>query len=519
MSDPDSLETSPEVPDDLEHTKLQGPNAATEGNGGSDDSLLEAITTAIAAYREPNAPSNELQELVERLARTYRPEADVYVAKLTSESLYNIIWQGRSITGAHDLYFFVLRTGSADRAIEEAKARLNPPVGGGFEAIMVLEQENGSWVPRHLYHYDGSDLPDRLHDAGTTGVEIVPVTKPSHHTSRLVEPADLTVDPELLTAEEVLLHLQEAKNVVLEGPPGTGKSRMALEVVDRLSQGSPDATRLSVIAPDWELEPARTRLVEAPLVWEMIQFHASYSYEDFVRGLRIDPEAGGFAMTPVDGILTRMARVAKMRAGKPTLLVVDEVNRASLPAVLGEAVFALDPAHRGRSVRLQHGTPGAHSLTVPTNLFLLGTMNTADRSISLTDVAIRRRFRFLAMDPSPEAVEEFYRGLPNRLRVAMTLFEGARACVKEPGLQVGHSYFLVSVSDPQADAEWAASITDRLVYAVRPLLAEYTAEGISVGPWRLQLESIQVDIDLLTANREELQYAIEHLLGSTESSE
>src|SRR5690606_34411198 len=152
-------------PDDQEHSTVRPSVAEAEGNGRSPDTLLDELTSAIEAYQVPGANSSELQALVKRLAQRHRRDAEVYVAKLTSESLNNAFWQGRTITGSHELYFFVLRTGSLDNAIREAKARLHLQEEGGFEAILIFEMEEDKWVPRHLYHYDDSDVPERLRTA------------------------------------------------------------------------------------------------------------------------------------------------------------------------------------------------------------------------------------------------------------------------------------------------------------------------------------------------------------------
>jgi len=207
-----------------------------------------------------------------------------------------------------------------------------------------------------------------------------------------------------LDARGVAQHLIEAKNAILAGPPGTGKTRLALEAAQYLAGAGKSAVRLEDLLNGRTLASVSAAELQAPeVVWEIVQLHASYSYEDFVRGLRTDPSKKGFALQSVDGVLPIISAVAAARGAKLSLLIVDEINRANIATVFGETIFAMDPSHRGRPVRLQYDAPqgGDDTLTIPPSLLMLGTMNTADRSIAMVDFAVRRRFRFLSVPPSP----------------------------------------------------------------------------------------------------------------------
>jgi 5-methylcytosine-specific restriction protein B len=194
-------------------------------------------------------------------------------------------------------------------------------------------------------------------------------------TKRGPPPVDL-VDPLVEAAEELLLDraflddiknlLQETKQVIFYGPPGTGKTFVA----QRLAQA---------LAGD----PARTMLV---------QFHPSTSYEDFFEGFRPLPAAGGGIVYALqDGPLRIMAAAAASDPSHTYILVIDEINRAQLQKVLGELFFLLE--YRDKQVRPLYRPDEPFSL--PENLWLIGTMNTADRSIALVDTALRRRFQFV----------------------------------------------------------------------------------------------------------------------------
>lgn len=175
--------------------------------------------------------------------------------------------------------------------------------------------------------------------------------------------------------QELIDLLRARQQVVFYGPPGTGKTYLAQEIARHV------AGRGAV---------------------QLVQFHPSYAYEDFFEGFRPSDRDGavGFALTP--GPLRRIAADAKANPGEPYVLIVDEINRANLPKVFGELYFLLE--YRNRSIPLQYSP--AESFALPANLLLIGTMNTADRSIALVDAAIRRRFAFVELHPDEEPVRD-----------------------------------------------------------------------------------------------------------------
>ena len=176
--------------------------------------------------------------------------------------------------------------------------------------------------------------------------------------------------------EEIKALLDEKRQVVLQGPPGTGKTYVALALANFLA-GSKERVTL-------------------------VQFHASYAYEDFVQGYRPvlgDNQQPGFALT--DGPLIRAAEAARDEPQEKHYLIIDEINRGNLAKVFGELFFLLE--YRNRDIRLQYQGDEEEDFSLPENLYVIGTMNTADRSIALVDLALRRRFYFVefAADDGP----------------------------------------------------------------------------------------------------------------------
>ena len=188
-------------------------------------------------------------------------------------------------------------------------------------------------------------------------------------------------------------------NTILYGPPGTGKTYATVRRCVEICRGE---------APESEEETRKLydNFVEKKQI-SFITFHQSYGYEEFVEGLR--PEAGdnggaGFSLVPKKGILKQIAERAKEYKKYRYVLVIDEINRANVSKVLGELVTLLEEdkrqgAENEVAVKLPHSV---HYFTLPSNLYILGTMNTADRSIALLDTALRRRFDFEELPPEPD---------------------------------------------------------------------------------------------------------------------
>lgn len=175
--------------------------------------------------------------------------------------------------------------------------------------------------------------------------------------------------------QELLDVLRERKQIVLYGPPGTGKTFLAREIAYHLS--APEAVRL-------------------------VQFHPAYTYEDFFEGYRPEKNSDGmvgFTLKP--GPLRKMAAEASRNPGQPHVLIIDEINRANLAKVFGELYFLLE--YRQSKIELQY-SPETFSL--PRNVFIIATMNTADRSIAQFDIALRRRFAFIELHPDEPPVRD-----------------------------------------------------------------------------------------------------------------
>jgi hypothetical protein len=207
----------------------------------------------------------------------------------------------------------------------------------------------------------------------------------------------------------------------------------------------------------------------------LVQFHPAYSYEEFVEGIKarsVEVNGRHDVTYPVeDGLLCTFAAEAALRPSEPHVLIIDEINRGNLPRVFGELLYLLE--YREQTVGLPYSR---RSFRLPGNLYLLGTMNAADRSVALIDQALRRRFSFLEMPPDAAVLAGWLRAHPpvdgpGFSETVVALFERLNARLRAdlgPHCQVGHSYFMV----PGLDEDRLRVIWE---HHVQPLLAEYFA--------------------------------------------
>ncbi|MFZ5808235.1 MAG: AAA family ATPase [Chloroflexota bacterium] len=258
--------------------------------------------------------------------------------------------------------------------------------------------------------------------------------------------------------EEILDRIRVKKAVILQGAPGVGKTFLAKKLAYALLE---------------EVDDERV---------EMVQFHQSYSYEDFVRGYRpVAGQAGSFALQ--NGIFYDFCQKAAADPDRPYGFIIDEINRGNLSQIFGELLMLIEGDKRGRehAVPLVYRGPDEPRFFIPSNLYLIGLMNIADRSLAMVDYALRRRFAFITLQPQYESQlfrdwllkREMDPNLAQRIIERLSVLN--RIIRDDPLLgenyQIGHSYFCPKGEDFSAlTADWFRSIVRTEIV---PLLKEY----------------------------------------------
>ena len=265
--------------------------------------------------------------------------------------------------------------------------------------------------------------------------------------------------------------LERKGQVILYGPPGTGKTYHALRAAKELAALSSFGRGFDALQENERRALEAGDEGQAPLV-RLCAFHPSYGYEDFLEGFRPEAAAGQMRFTLRDGIFKTLCDEARRRPERRYYLIIDEINRGDLPRIFGELMTVLEKNKRGVPIRLAvSGQP----FTVPANVFLIGTMNTADRSIALLDAALRRRFAFMELMPDYEVLESAHVGGIPLGPWLKSLNARIREHVGRDGrsLEVGHAY-LLDGSKPVADFQAFARIVEEDIV---PLLQEYCYEN------------------------------------------
>jgi hypothetical protein len=379
-----------------------------------------------------------------------------------------------------EVSYFILRTGGGEYSeVPESKYNFKEGIPGykqlleaeGKARFVYLENSafygKGSIGSIRRYKKDGVEF----YDAGVLDYETIP--QPVHYTDvgqKLSKPLSqagimkiteedyrlLTKSPhpsffkytvddfvnetgfERVRVERWLRILQRKKQIIFQGPPGTGKTYVALRL-------------------------AKLLVSETAGLIQVVQFHPDYSYEDFVQGYFPEPNNGVLQFRLKKGRFLEFCEKALNQAnGNPCVMVIDEINRAKLARVFGELMYLLE--YRDREIPL---AAGGEPYEIPENVYFVGTMNTADRSIALVDHALRRRFSFIRLQPEYNILASYLKknNLPAESLVAV--LQRINRVINDPNYEVGISFFM---KDQAQLKQWLPDIWKT---EIEPYLEEY----------------------------------------------
>lgn len=288
--------------------------------------------------------------------------------------------------------------------------------------------------------------------------------------------------------------------MILQGPPGTSKTYNAKKIIEE------GISVLNNIKEEIKEEKTgkKTGILEKYQInskgegyWDMVQLHPSYGYEDFVRGITIKTENQQIQYETVNKIFGKMCKIAgdskANGKAKKYFLLIDEINRADVATVFGELIYALE--YRNEAIETPYEVEQSSKITVPDNLYIIGTMNTADKSVGNIDYAIRRRFIFFDLLPDENVIKSKKKEEnENEIEKAEKVFLGVNKFIKTSintqyranDFLIGHTYFLLPEKQEENNSEDDKAKKDnsenlieyRMEYQVLPILREYYIDGI-----------------------------------------
>lgn len=405
---------------------------------------MPSLSDVIEAVPELSAPSvTKFRPLKQWLAHALNlPADDIYPSYVSKAGNLSVRF-AQSGNAARPLGFVVNGATTSDPEYDRTLEAASKIVGDGdYPPVFAIcgADKGKPWSVTHIVAAGRQDIVAKLVAAFPAAQ--VEQLQPAA-TSSQAAPQSLTelarslfLDEAWLT--EVLELLEDKKALILYGPPGTGKTYIARALA-------------RFLAPNASLRP-------------LVQLHPSFGYEEFFEGYRPTAAAAGLQLTKTPGPLRTLSRRADEDPEAKAIMVMDEVNRGNLPRVFGELYFLIE--YRSEEVSLMYSPD--ENFKLPRNLYFIGTMNSADRSVAVLDQALRRRFHFVGLFPGELPVAGMLRGFLNEYVPTMAwlakLLDQANTHL-DRHMHIGPSHFMRrDLDEPLARRLWK--------HAVLPSIAE-----------------------------------------------
>ncbi len=306
----------------------------------------------------------------------------------------------------------------------------------GLQNMQYLKNPQGSFFSLSESEYE--QLLDTIRETNNP-----PIAKSLPFYTKEKFLSEVFMDESSYNSLVALLRLK--KNVILQGAPGVGKTFTAKRLAYSML-GVEDEEQI-----------------------EMVQFHQNFSYEDFIMGYKPTVD-GGFVLR--SGAFYSFCKKAKANPGRDYFFIIDEINRGNLSKIFGELLMLIENSYRGKNIKLAYN---GEEFAVPENIYIIGMMNTADRSLAMIDYALRRRFSFFEMEPgfSTDGFRQYQSGLHNE--IFDKVIEAVENLNKEiahddslgAGFCIGHSYFC---NQKEVNEQWLENVIN---YDIAPMLKEY----------------------------------------------
>ena len=322
--------------------------------------------------------------------------------------------------------------------------------------------DDPQWLGYSLWRFI-NDLENEK-ETETSEVEKIDTDVDEYNASNFLE--DVFIDQNKY--DSIVSILSKKKNIILEGAPGVGKTFMAKRLAYSII-GKKDQNKV-----------------------KLIQFHQNYSYEDFVEGYR--PVDNGFKLE--QGIFYKLCKKAEANPTEYYYLIIDEINRGNLSKIFGELLMLIESDKRGEHLTLAYSE---ENFSVPENLYIIGLMNTDDRSLALIDYALRRRFSFIRIEPAFENekfIKAFNEKFDNNFNNVIEIIKKINEAIEQDkslgaGFKIGHSYFCPNLKDRKGNKK---DIEDIIIYEILPLLEEYWYDDPdSIIQWKDALSGVLND--------------------------